>query len=141
MEIPTILKFWNNWFLIININAKSIQVICKLNSCVIISKDTKTFRVSIPPKNHHVSQNVHTQVAFNITLFSYLALFVLVSTYSRQQRLWCYSAIFYLLSWSIFWPVIILSCFIFSYIGFPLVFLFSLCLRWRYRRSNWCHKT
>lgn len=53
-------------------------------------------------------------------------LFVLVSTYSRQQRLWCYSAVFYLMSWSIFWSVIIFSCFIFSYFGFPVVFLSAL---------------
>lgn len=45
---------------------------------------------------------------------------------------------FCLMYWSFFWTVIIYtgSSFIFSYIKFPVVFLFSLCPRWRYRRSN-----
>lgn len=145
MEIPKILKFETIKFY----SSTSILKLFKLYASLIaVISFQKLFRLSVwifHLKNHHVSLNIHTQVAFNMNNFISLLSPTRAGQHIRPSTeilmLFCRALSYVLVIF--FWTVIVFtgSCFIFSYIGFPVVFLFSLCPRWRYRRSNRCHKT
>lgn len=122
MEIPKILKFETIKFY----SSTSILKLFKLYASLIaVISFQKLLRLSVwifHPKNHHVSLNIHTQVAFNMNNFISLLSPTRAGQHIRPLTeilmLFC-RALSYVLV--IFLTVIVFtgSCFIFSYIGFP----------------------